>query len=77
MASSTITDNGTKTESPALGLQIPENAAKRLLKAGIDLTTYPTRPQKPDFFDQVYAMRNEYRCDALPEFECMHPLYRK
>ncbi|MCJ1233864.1 hypothetical protein MMC14_001822 [Varicellaria rhodocarpa] len=43
------------------GLSLPENAAKRLAKAGIDTNTYPTRPQKPDFLDQVYAIRSEPR----------------
>ena len=43
------------------GLQLPENASKRLAKAGIDPKTYPTRPQKPDFLDQVYSIRSEYR----------------
>lgn len=43
------------------GLQLPVNAAKRLSKAGIDLTAYPTRPEKPKFLDQVYSIRSEFR----------------
>lgn len=62
MAPSATTDLEAKDLSPALGLQLPENAVKRLSKAGIDLKSYPTRPQKPDFLDQVYAIRSEYRC---------------
>lgn len=62
MAPSAALDLETEELSPSLGLQIPENAAKRLSKAGIDLKSYPTRPQKPDYLDQVYAIRSEYRC---------------
>lgn len=62
MAPSANSDLEAKELSPSLGLQIPENAEKRLSKAGIDLKSYPTRPQKPDYLDQVYAIRSEYRC---------------
>ncbi|MCJ1401791.1 hypothetical protein MMC11_005008 [Xylographa trunciseda] len=47
--------------SPTFGLTLPDSAAKRLVKAGIDPTSYPTRPQKPEYLDQVYAIRSEYR----------------
>ncbi|KAL8746084.1 MAG: hypothetical protein Q9190_001869 [Brigantiaea leucoxantha] len=49
------------TFSPTLGLHLPESAQQRLLKAGIDPQAYPTRPRKPDYLDQVYAIRSEYR----------------
>lgn len=49
------------TVLPSLGLQLPVNATKRLAKAGIDLTAYPTRPEKPEFVDQVYSIRSEFR----------------
>lgn len=62
MSPSATTELEAKDLSPALGLPIPENAVKRLSKAGIDLEQYPTRPKKPDYLDQVYAIRSEYRC---------------
>lgn len=62
MSPSATTDLEAKDSSPALGLPIPENAVKRLSKAGIDLEHYPTRPEKPEYLDQVYAIRSEYRC---------------
>ena len=64
MAPSATTD--LRTEDPRIqsGLSLPENTAKRLIKAGIDPTAYPTRPQKPDFLDQVYAIRSEPRYSA-------------
>lgn len=61
MVPSATTEFETDHVSPALGLQLPENAAKRLSKAGIDLKAYPARPTKPEFLDQVYAIRSEYR----------------
>jgi hypothetical protein len=47
--------------SPTLGLKLPANAKERLEKAGIDIAHYPTKPVKPDFLDQVYAIRSEFR----------------
>lgn len=68
MAPSAEIDLEAEEFSPSLGLQIPENAAKRLSKAGIDLKSYPTRPQKPDYLDEVYAIRSEYRCASCFRF---------
>ncbi|KAL9041084.1 MAG: hypothetical protein Q9214_004233 [Letrouitia sp. 1 TL-2023] len=63
MAPSAISgeDKNLDTFSPALGLQLPRNAEQRLRKAGIDPRFYPTRPQKPEYLDEVYAIRSEYR----------------
>ena len=47
--------------SPTLGLKVPKNAEARLLKAGVDPEHYPTRPAKPDYLDQVYAIRSQFR----------------
>ncbi|KAI4215644.1 MAG: hypothetical protein LQ351_002113 [Letrouitia transgressa] len=63
MAPSAISeDQAQDTFSQALGLKLPPNAEQRLQKAGIDPRSYPTRPQKPDYLDEVYAIRNDYRC---------------
>ncbi|MCJ1317606.1 hypothetical protein MMC15_002931 [Xylographa vitiligo] len=61
MAPTATADVESPTPSPTLGLTLPDNAAKRLVKAGIDPKSYPTRPQKPEYLDQVYAIRSEYR----------------
>lgn len=61
MAPTATNPQETVTALPSLGLQLPLNAAKRLSKAGIDLTAYPTRPEKPKFLDQVYSIRSEFR----------------
>lgn len=61
MAPTATNTDETNTGLPSLGLQLPVNAAKRLTKAGIELTTYPTRPEKPEFLDQVYSIRSEFR----------------
>ena len=62
MAPSAITETQQETfNSPSLGLKVPKNAEARLVKAGVDPTQYPTRPAKPEYLDQVYAIRNEYR----------------
>ena len=56
------TSTSTSTVTPlTLGLKLPPNTVQRLSKAGIDPQQYPTRPQKPDYLDQVYAIRSEYR----------------
>ena len=59
--SATVTEEQPTFSTPTLGLKIPKNAEARLTKAGIDTTHYPTRPAKPDYLDQVYAIRNEFR----------------
>lgn len=61
MAPTATNTQETDTVLPSLGLQLPLNAAKRLSKSGIDLTAYPTRPEKPKFLDQVYSIRSEFR----------------
>lgn len=61
MAPTATKTNETNTGLPSLGLQLPVNAAKRLSKAGIDLTAYPTRPEKPKFLDEVYSIRSVFR----------------
>ena len=62
MAPSAVAETEQKTfDSPSLGLKVPHNAEQRLLKAGINPSQYPTRPAKPDYLDQVYAIRNDYR----------------
>lgn len=62
MAPSAITETAEETfSSPTLGLKVPKNTEQRLLKAGIDPQNYPTRPAKPDYLDQVYAIRSEFR----------------
>ena len=61
MAPSATIDENQETVSPTLGLTLPENAVQRLAKGGIDPKSYPTRPAKPEFLDQVYAIRSEYR----------------
>lgn len=61
MAPTATKTQETDTSLPSLGLQLPPNAAKRLSKTGIDLTAYPTRPEKPKFLDQVYPIRSEFR----------------
>jgi len=59
MAPSAVSDEKTETFSgPTLGLQLPPNAAAKLKSAGIDQNSYPTRPQKPDYLDQAYAVRD-------------------
>ncbi|MCJ1436582.1 hypothetical protein MMC27_005962 [Xylographa pallens] len=61
MAPTATADVDRPTPSPSLGLALPANAAARLAKAGIDPKAYPTRPQKPEYLDQVYAIRSEPR----------------
>ena len=62
MAPSAITEVEQETfSSPTLGLKIPKNAEERLVRSGIDPLHYPTRPAKPDYLDQVYAIRSEFR----------------
>lgn len=40
---------------------LPEAARIRLGKAGIDTSTYPYRPAKPIYLDDVYNIRNKER----------------
>ena len=62
MAPSAIADHQEETFSgPKLGLTLPQNAVERLKGSGIDPDSYPTRPQKPDFLDEVFAVRNKHR----------------
>lgn len=61
MAPTATNTSETNNGLPSLDLQLPVNAAERLSKAGIDLTAYPTRPEKPKFLDQVYSIRSEFR----------------
>ena len=64
MAPSAITTVETETETVSpltLGLKLPKNTVQRLEKSGIDPKQYPTRPQKPEYLDQVYAIRSEFR----------------
>ncbi|KAL7265825.1 hypothetical protein RUND412_011648 [Rhizina undulata] len=46
--------------NPALGLKLPAPAQKRLIRAGIDVAAYPTRPAEKQFLDEVYSIRNEH-----------------
>ena len=64
-SATTTEEQATETFSPTLGLKLPENAKQRIEKAGIDSFAYPTRPRKPDFLDEVYAIRSEYRSESL------------
>ena len=77
MAPTATADVESKETSPTLGLTLPDNAAKRLIKAGIDPKTYPTRPQKPEYLDQVYAIRSEYRYETFPHCPSAHVLRLK
>lgn len=61
MAPQATNTDEANTGLPSLGLQLPVNATKRLAQAGIDVTAYPTRPEKPEFLDQVYSIRSEFR----------------
>lgn len=46
--------------SPTLGLTLPENAKAKLVKGGVDPEKYPTRPEPPNFLDEVYKIRGEH-----------------
>ncbi|KZT24632.1 TauD-domain-containing protein [Neolentinus lepideus HHB14362 ss-1] len=49
----------TDVASPTLGLTLPERTKDKLIRGGIDPDVYPTRPQKPQFLDEVYRIRGE------------------
>ncbi|MCJ1308191.1 hypothetical protein MMC25_001843 [Agyrium rufum] len=71
--SATETSSNPGTFSPTLGLKLPPNAINRLSKAGVDTNAYPTRPQKPDYLDQVYAIRRPAADFTLSSREHVDP----
>lgn len=56
-------------QSGILKARLPENTRQRLLKDGIDPETYPARPEKPQFLDEVYKIRGEHWYSNLESSE--------
>lgn len=56
--------------SPTLGLTLPENAKAKLVKGGVDPEKYPTRPEPPNFLDEVYKIRGEHWDHDVCSNEC-------